>query len=318
MILFLYGEDSFRSRLKMLEYKKRFQKKYGSGGSLTVIDCAEKKDVNFPEIAGSHGLFSPVRLVVIKNLLNQLSNEKQEEIREFLKSNKNIAISKEAVIVFWEEDEPKKTNALFKYFQKNAKLERFEKLEGIKLNRWIETRLKEINPKAKISRLAIEKLIVYTTGDTEHINNELCKLANYKDKINEDDVDRLVSARLSSNIFETIENASAGNKKKALLLLHQQLENKEDPFYILSMYAYQFRNLLKIGEYYWKGLNDRFSISQKTGLHPYVIQKSLPQLRNLSLVKLKDAFSRIQKIDLEAKTGKMDISLALDKFLVEL
>lgn len=320
MILFLYGEDSFRSRRKLTEYKERFLKKYGPQGSLQVIDAEEKKGFNFPEIARSGGLFSPVRLIIIKNLLAQFPGEKQEKIAEFLKSDKTVAKEKDLVIIFWEENAPKKTNILFKYFEKNAKLERFERLEGTKLNDWINSRLKEINPEVEISRPAIEKLAVYAGESTEQVNNEILKLANYKNKgeISENDVDKLVPAALISNIFETVEAASSGNKKKALELLHKQLKNNEDAFYILSMYVYQFRNLLKIGEYFFQGITNKFDVAKKAGLHPYVVQKTLPQLKNFTLLKLKNIYKNLQKIDMEAKTGKVEINLALDKFLVKL
>ncbi len=320
MILFLYGEDAFRSRQKLFEYKERFLKKYGPQGSFQIIDAEERKDFNFPEVAKSGGLFSPVRLIIIKNFLAQFPGEKQEKIAGFLKSDKTIAREKDSVIIFWEEGAPKKTNVLFKYLDKNAKLERFEKLEGAKLNGWINSRLKEVNPAVGISRLAAEKLAAYAAGATEQLDGEILKLANYKNsgEISESDVDKLVPAALISNIFETVEAASSGNKKRALALLHKQLKNKEDAFYVLSMYVYQFRNLLKIGEYFFQGATNRFDVAKKAGLHPYVIQKTLPQLKNFTLSKLKNIYNGLQEIDLGVKTGKIDIGLALDKFLVEL
>ncbi len=295
-------------------------KKYGPQGSLRVIDAEEKKDLNFPEIARSGGLFSSVRLVIIKSALAQFSQERLKEIREFFKSDENIVTSKDVVIIFWEREVLKKDNVLLKYFRKNAKLEEFPKLGGTKILGWISSHLKEINPKVKISRPAAEKLAVYTAEDSEQVNSELLKLANFKEKgeIEEADIDHLVSAKLNSTIFETIEAASSGNKKRALALLHSQLGNEADPFYILSMYVYQFRNLLKIGEYFFQGITNKFNVAKKAGLHPYVVQKTLPQLKNFTLLKLKNIYKNLQKIDMEAKTGKVEINLALDKFLVKL
>lgn len=320
MILFLYGEDSFRSRQKLAEYKERFLKKYGPQGSLRIIDLEEKRGLNFSEIARSDGLFSSVRLAIIKNALAYLSDEKQRSIAEFLKSNRPIAGEKENVIIFWEENEPKKTNVLFKYLQRGAEVEQFEKLGEIKLNSWINSRLKEINPEIVISKTAAEKLIAYASGEMEQIGNEILKLVNYKNRgeISEEDIDKLVPAALISNIFETIEAASGGNKKRALALLHKQIKDKEGSFYILSMYVYQFRNLMRIGECFFQGAANKFDVAKKTGLHPFVVQKALPQLKNFTLKKLTNIYSRLQKIDLDAKTGKADIGLALDKFLVEL
>lgn len=320
MIIFLYGEDSFRSRRKLEEYKNRFLNKYGPEGNLLIIDAEEKSEIRLEAAVRTSGLFSSVQLVIVKNLISRANNEKQSKLVEFMKSDKNITAGKESVLIFWEQESPGKGSPLFKYFQKFSKTQEFPKLKGARLHLWISGRLKEIDPAVKISESAVEKLIAFTGEDLQPIDNELEKLASFKagGEINEIDIDRLTAAKISTTIFETIEAASGGNKKRALELLHNQLESKEDPFYILSMYVYQFRNLLKIGEHYWKGLSDRFDIAKKTKLHPYVVQKTLPQLKNFTLEKLKNVYQKLQKIDFESKTGKVDIYLALDKFVVEL
>lgn len=320
MIIFLYGEDSFLSRQKLEDYRNRFLEKYGPQADLTAADAEESPGADVAEMAGSCGLFSSVRLVIIKNFISQSGSDKQNQTVSFLKANKNILTGKDIVLVFWEKDVPKKESLFFKFLLKNAKCREFKKPEGATLFRWIISRLQEINPAVKLSKVAVEKLAVYSGGDARLINNELEKLAAFKEsgEINENDIDRLVTAKISTTIFETIEAASSGNKKRALALLHNRLENKEDPFYILSMYVYQFRNLLKIGEFYWEGMTDRFDIAKKAKLHPYVIQKTLPQLKNFTLPKLKNIYLKLQKIDTGVKTGKIDINLALDKFIVEL
>ncbi len=320
MIIFLYGEDSFRSRQKLDEYKCRFLKKYGPQADLTAADAEEKPDIDIAEAAGSRGLFSSVRLVIIKNFISRSGSDKQSQAVNFLKTSKGILTDKDIVLIFRENDVPKKENLLFKFLLRSAKCQEFKKLGGAVLFHWIADRLREINPLVKLPEAVAEKLAAYSDGDTRLINNELEKLAAFREsgEINESDMGQLITAKISTTIFETIEAVSGGNKKKALSLLHNQIKNKEDPFYILSMYIYQFRNLLKIGEFYWQGTANKFDIAKKAGLHPYVVQKTLPQLKNFTLEKLKVIFQKLQKIDMEAKTGKIDIDLALDKFVIEL
>jgi len=108
------------------------------------------------------------------------------------------------------------------------------------------------------------------------------------------------------------------NKKKALKLLQDQLKKGDDPFYILSMYVYQFRNLLKIGEFFWQGRTNQYEVAKLTKLHPFVVQKGMAQLRNYDENKLKGIYQKLQDIDTGSKTGKIDIKLALDKFVAEI
>jgi DNA polymerase-3 subunit delta len=178
----------------------------------------------------------------------------------------------------------------------------------------------ELDAQAKISQPALDKLILYTGADTDVLDKEIQKLVNFSagKMIAEKDVEELVKADLDNNIFATIDALGRNDKKLALQLLHRHLEKGDDPFYIFSMFVYQFRNLLKVADFKEKGILDERQISQMAKLHPYVVKKSLAQVRNLSFQKLKKIYQKLGEIDFQAKTGKIDIKLALDKFVAEL
>jgi DNA polymerase III delta subunit len=321
MIIFLHGADSFRSNQKLREYRERFLKKYGSQAGLTVIDADDNPDFKLAKLNVSQGLFSTLRLVIIKNLTSHLNPEAQEQAIAFLRSNKNILDGKDVVIILWEGELSKKSSRLFVFLKKVAQIQEFKKLEGNDIYKWTIERLKEICPEQKISRDALEKLVAYTSGDSRLIQMELEKLASFKDQgeISEEDVDQVVVSLSANTIFETIEAASSGNKRRALELLHGQLENKKDPFYLLSMYVYQFRNMLKIGEVFWRGSISKNEISKLTNIHPFVVQKILPQLKNFSLSGLQRIYQNLQEIDEGIKTGKMeDARFELDLLLTKL
>lgn len=97
-------------------------------------------------------------------------------------------------------------------------------------------------------------------------------------------------------------------------MLHDHLEDGEDPFYLLSMYFYQFRNLVKVKPLAEKNMSPQ-DIATRLKMHPFVARKSLEQARNFSWGKLKSLYKNLCQIDFEAKTGKTDIQLALDKFV---
>ncbi|TSD00325.1 MAG: Uncharacterized protein Athens071425_630 [Parcubacteria group bacterium Athens0714_25] len=84
------------------------------------------------------------------------------------------------------------------------------------------------------------------------------------------------------------------------------------------MYVYQFRNLLKIAGLYFSGLSNEYAIAKETKLHPFVVKKGLAQVRTMDIKKIKNIYRNLAEIDLKVKTGKMDIILALDKFVVEI
>jgi DNA polymerase-3 subunit delta len=325
MIIFLYGADAFRSGQKVAEIKNKFLKSDSSSSGLSVFDFEENTDIqrifNALETAN---LLAPKRLVIIKNLLASALAENQKIFLDFLKNaQEKITADSDLVIIFWEGDNPKKTNALYKFFEKlsdKIKKQNFEKLSGTKLEQWIVKRIKMLDEKSGISRQAAQKLILFSGGNMFSLENEIQKLVNFSSGkiIGEKDVDLLVKAEADANIFQTIDALANSNKKEALHLLENHLKKGEDPFYIFSMFVYQFRNLLKVSDLKENYGADEYRISQITKLHPFVIRKSLSQIRGLSFVKLKDIYQKLADFDLQIKTGKLDIHLVLNKFIAEL
>ena len=320
MIIFLYGEDIFRSSEKLKAIKDKFLKSDPAASGLSVFDFTEKNIKTNPlDVISTGNLLSPKRLVIIKNILASGSETGQDEILDYFKKNQSVITDQDLVTVFWEAA-AKKSNKLFKFLEKNSKCQNFEKLSGPKLNNWIMKKINEINPKDSISKEALEKLILYVGNDTLVLDKEIQKLVNYADQktISELDVEKLVNANLDSNIFNTIDVLALKNKREALKLLHRHIKKGEDPFYLFSMFIYQFRNLLKIADYREnQGLGER-EIASASKLHPFVVRKSLAQIQNFSLERLKKIYQKLASLDLMIKTGKIDIKLALDKFIVEL
>lgn len=321
MVIFLYGEDEVRSLEKLKEIERKFLEKNSSGSGLSSFDFEEEKNIDFFEIKkafASKGLFFEKQLVIIKNLIASASKQFSSEVAQFFGKTK-IFEDKDLVTVFWEKGKTNEKNELFKVLKK-AKSQKFELLLGMKLNSWVVSALEKENNLVKISPKAVQKLIAFTGGDLRLIRNEIQKLANYKEKgeIGEKDVELLAKEKISSNIFETIEALSGENKKNALKLLNEQIKKGEDPIYILMMYVYQFRNFLKVSEYYEQGEKNNYAVAKKTKLHPFVVQKILGNIPKFPPRKLKTIYKKLQAIDEKVKTGKGEIKTELERFIVEM
>lgn len=321
MILFLYGEDSFRSSQKMKELKDRFLATDLSASGLSVFDYEENCKQRLIDVLSTPNLLAPKRLVIVKNMLSSGSDSEKDEALAFLAQHeKQLQEDKDLIAVFWEKGQPKKNGKLYKALEKIAKTQNFESLSGLKLAQWAVKRIKETDPKSGISKSALEKLILYAGKDLAALDAEIRKLVDFASGriIKEEDVERLVKADMDVNIFNTIDALANNNKKEAVRLLQDHLKKGEDLFYIFSMFVYQFRNLLKVADLVEQFHGNDFQIAKASGLHPFVVKKSLAQLRNFSLDRLKDIYRKLQDYDTRIKTGKIDIKLALDKFIVEL
>lgn len=320
MIIFLYGEDLFRSKEKLSGIRDKFLGSGQFGSGLSIFDFSEKADQDVIQALSSRGLFSEKRLVIVENIIGKGDKASQGRLTDYLEEETGIWDDQDLVLVIREEGNPRKNNALFKLLtkEKEVKAQDFLKLSGAKLEDWVKKRLVKIDPKKTISRGALAKLVAFVGEDMYALNNELGKLIDFSEdpEIGEESVDSLVRSKLDGNIFETIDAVGQGDKKRAVRLIEDHLEKGDDPFYIFSMLVYQFRNLIRIASFVERGISDEYQIARTAKLHPFVVKKGLSQIRSIPFQKLRELYSKLGDLDVEIKTGRIDIRLAIQRFVV--
>lgn len=309
MIYFLYGADSYRSKRKLKEIIEEYKSVHKSGLNLINIDAAGSDFKDFSSSINIMSMFAEKKLVILKNVF---TNAKFAQ--ELLDALEDLEESKDIVVIY-EEGEPDKRMKLFKNLEDQAKSQEFTKLTPLQLNKWVAGEFAA--KKAKINSSATALLINFVGSDLWRMANEIDKLSAYKPVIEKEDVELLVRASIENDIFKTIDALVSKNKKYALSLLHKHLEDGDEPLYLLSMIAYQFRNLLIIKELQDKH-EDYGSILKKSGLHPFVARKSGDLCRHFPMEQLKKIFQKIFQIDSNVKIGKIDPETALDLLLSEI
>ena len=155
--------------------------------------------------------------------------------------------------------------------------------------------------------------------ESEKLKQEIKKLADFKRGlvIKKEDVELMVAPNIENDIFKTIDALAEKNKTRALQLLHTHLDSGENALYLLSMVAYQFRNLLMVKELSEEGLMYA-SIIKKSGLHPFVVKKTYFQCRQFSFEELKNIYRRIFSVDADIKIGKIEPETALDLLILKM
>jgi len=195
--------------------------------------------------------------------------------------------------------------------------EEFKSLNNVETVNWLKKEISKNN--IDINHGALIKLVSYIGNDLWQLNNEINKLDSYKNgkTINEEDIDILVNVKIDTNIFNTLDALAKRDKKTAFKLLHEHLEQGENEIYLLSMFVYQVRTLIKLKDLIEKGTT-YYDLAKKSKLHPFVIKKSSEQLNNFSLEQLKKVYHRLLEIDLELKKGHIDGQVALDLLIAEI
>ena len=311
MIIFLYGQDTYRSRKKLNEIIKHYKKIHKSGLNLRYFEEESLNFQAFRDEIQSVSMFAEKKLLVLKNIFSNIAFQESflKEFKKFLNS-KNI-------ILFYEEGEVNEKDHLFENLKKNVKSQEFKPLDSQKLKNWAKTELK--NYGTDIENEALGKLIDFIGNNLWQLSNEIKKLANYKNKkkIKKEDIELLVKPKIESDIFKTIDAIAIKNKKQALELIKKHLEKGDPPLYLLTMINFQFRNLLQV-----RDLIERqkpfYTFSKKTQLHPYVIKKSYSQAQKFTTSELKKIYQKIFQTDLAIKTGQLNPETALNLLIAEI
>jgi DNA polymerase-3 subunit delta len=344
MIIFLYGQDNFRSRLKLNELKDKYSRevdKLGSG--LKTLAGARASLAEIAAAVSPSSLLSRKRLIIIEDIFDNKDQAIFEKIKDYFKTkNRN-----DNIIIFWDsslkikkvknasrpmlldaagKDKPlnKKQADLFKFLSTQKYAYSFNLLSYTELTNWVKK--EAVRRGGKISAKAAELLVGLTGNDGWQINNEIDKLLNYKaaGKLTETgaeievwDIQNLVQGNFNENIFALTDAISDKNRALGVKLLAEQIAAGLNGGYLLNMFVRQFRILLQIKQALDAGSNQR-KIASQLKLHPFIIQKGMEQARNFSLLALKNIFSQLAKIDYEVKSGQGDYITGLNMLLARI
>ena len=319
-IFLIHGEDDFLASEKLIFFRNGSIKKYGD---FNVTQFSEENiDLNkiLNEI-NSLPFLGEKRVVILENILSATKKDDRKKLMESALSSPDST-----VVIFFENKDllPYKAKDRVKEIENfMANLDpknifHFQNMDIARLNRWIGDKLKAKG--FSIEPRAINGLVALVGYDTRQIDNEIKKLTSYKYKeknINSDDVLKLVKANVDTNIFSLTDALAQKDIKIAQRILKNITDSGEEIYGVLSMIAFQFRNLIliKLAE---KEKIPLQTFLTETKMNPYVHKKTLQQTRNFTLEKLKEIYHLIFETDLSIKTGEKEPGLALDLLVVKI
>ncbi len=320
MIIFIYGTDSWRAHHKVIELKNKFKQKIDSSGSSIVMINGEDFDIaSFRQNLLSQSLFSKGRMILIRDLLIKNPKKKlQEEIIEVLKKSDNHTILWWEYITSPDIFKKVKTSLLFKYLKQQKFVQEYNNLKAIQLEKWVQSRVNELE--GKIGNVAVKTLLAQVGDNLWQLDNEIQKLVLYCGgrEITVKDIIEMVETKVGGDGWEFLYYLSQNNKAKALEILEEQLLLGTEALEIFGRIVWQFRILLLVKDTLEEKTFTSNEIANKLQLHPYVVQKTLPVIKNFSLSRLKEIYSQLSEIDYKIKTGALDPVVMLNMFIIDL
>lgn len=317
MLIFVYGDDTFRGREKVQEMKKRFGEKFDPSG-MNLAEFKDKPQIGeVMQAVQSPPFLGKKRMTIIRDLV---ASTKKADATEWLAGFQKTPDS--SIVIFWEGSEPKKVEAgeIFKVLKKSADvfLYCFPALSDAELIKWIAERAALL--KLSIDRPALNEMAVRVGPDLWRMQLELEKLKAFVgDAVATiDAVCQMVHPNFDDKIFDFVDAVSRRDNQAALKLLHEERLSGASDHHLLSMLTRQVRILLgarALLEQNSRATKDE--LAQAMHLHPYVAQKSLQQAKTFNLNALKAAHSILFQYDLGMKSGKITPKLAVDLTLAQ-
>jgi len=319
MLIFVYGEDTYRSLEKFKSLKEHFQSKYDPTG-LNVNEFRDKPKLgDVAQAIQSMPFMSKRRFVVVEGLVSSITTS--ANATEWINVISRTPDS--SIVMFYDEIGIKSITKkpLYKSFQKQKEVFNypFPFLNPTEENKWIISRVNKIG--GQVSPVTASMIVQMVGSDLWQVNGELEKLVAYADgqAITPDMVNKLVRGRFEDRIFDFVDAVSQKRGRDVIRLIDEERQSGATDQYIMSMLARQVRILLSVKSYLNENLQAaKQTIANELSLHPFVTGKAIAQAKNFTEPELERALIALADYDLEVKTGKMKPDFALDKFVSEI
>lgn len=311
MLIFVYGDDSFRVQEKARELQTAFQKKFDPTGLNFASFGSDAKPGEVLQAVQSLPFMSQKRMVVVRDLIASTKKDGEDAWEALAHTPES------SIVVLWETADAKtvEKKPLYALLKAGADVHAypFPVLEGAALSKWAADRVKARG--GQIVPDALRELCDRVGGDLWQMDNEIGKLIAYASgrTIVHADVDELVRATFEGEIFALIDAVSRKQGAQAVKLLRQERWSGASDFQIFGMLARQVRILL--GARALLDADPRASsqeLAADLGVHPFVAQKALEQARKFTFDDLRATHDLLFSYDAGMKSGFIDADVAVD------
>jgi len=312
MLILYSGSDAYRLHHATAELIATYRGKYGPTVNLFSVDGSDEDAAEQLERPLKYpSFFEEKKLIVVCNaagaaMAGILKQYKLSELDDIVL----IAVQHTK-----HESCDKKTLAAL---TKTAdKTETFEPLTGASLTAWARDYCKE--RKTTIETTALTALVQRTNGDMQSLSNELEKLCAYAGNgvIALQAVQLLTPARYEQDEWELSNALAAHDKRSAIAVLWRRLQAGVSEQMLLASVASGIRNLSMVKDMQTRR-QPASAIATTTGLHPFVISKTMRGAGSADTAKLRHAHISLAQLDRSAKEGQADTVDGLFSILLSL
>ena len=316
-LLLLTGEDTFRLSERARFYRRKFVEKYPDGEVQIFSSDATMADLENATLTPN--LFGGKRLIVCEEFWDPDKFEQAQKCKFFA----NLPEVSDYSTILCLHPKLDKRQKLSKFLLAESRTETFAPLEEPELVRWIETYTKANN--GHILHRNAQLLVKRCGHDLWNLSSEIKKLISAADdsEITETNITQLTLPKPEIEIWDFLQHLSKKDATAALKSFKVLMMMGQSPHQIFPMLQREIRIHAQIRAGLDKHMDQR-QIAAATGLHPFVLKKTVSLTRNFSQPQIADLYESLFQLDRSLKTGGMymtstdtgEFELAIEKFIV--
>jgi len=321
MIIFLYGQDTYRSYKHVTKLRERFRKEVDpTGSSIVSIEGRELDMAYLRKVVLAPSLFVKSRFVIFKDVItSKPTKQVQEDIVKIL--SEYATDDKSNILVFWESKSEKELKAqraqkfLFDFLQKQKFAQEFKCLSQVQLRDWIVKKCKTRG--CEINREALKTFLLLTGNDMWRIASELEKILAYRhgQSIRVEDIELLVAKVGEEDIYTLLDMIISGKTQDALMFLSKLLKSVDAEQAVFNTIKWHLNSIVSIKNAQFAGIVSDSDIAKLTNLHPYVVQKNKFFAQKISYPVLRRLVERVGSLEVELRQNYAPASLLITRFV---
>ncbi|MBT4153125.1 MAG: DNA polymerase III subunit delta [Candidatus Magasanikbacteria bacterium] len=314
MIICVYGKDSYRGSVQLRKMVEKFSlQRDPQGLNLVQLQGKGLAYSTFAQEVCASPFLAEKRMVVVKGLIEDGSDDLIGSVQTlFEKGVPDTTV----LICFEQKDTFKKKiqKTLFASLCEQKYAQRFDMLSGSALQGYIGAEI--IEKGGAIQKAAVFTLSRLFAEDMWGLHNSIEQLVAYARgrEITNEDVLTFCEEQAQDNIFALVDAILGKNKKQMVQLLEQQYKQGKDALYVFAMVLRQFRIHLQLRDCVDANITPD---AKAMGLHPYVVKKTLPSVRQYSMDRLTGIYKDLLIVDTRIKTGVLPANIAVERLLAQ-
>ena len=314
-VYLLYGKEQQVVKI----YRNKLLKALLGSDSLEEL----KQDMNFSLFVGapldneavvgmalSYPFMGEKRVLLIEN-----SKAFSRENKSLTECVKNLP---ETTYMIFVENEISDKKGLFAAVKEVGHIAEINEQPQGDIERWIINKVS--NSGKRISRGAVETLLMRTGLDMMRINNELEKIIAYKgdeQDIKVEDVIALVSEDPKEQVFKMIDAISSKDTKLAMDYYLDLLELKVSPQNILRLIERQMKILYQVKDLRSKGFATSAIADRIKEVKPYFANKYVSQASKFDIKDITECMADCVDLNLQSRTGALTDRMAVELIIVK-